>query len=177
MEQSRGEPPQFYPCSTFPLYQKIMAFIFADSMIDPDVEQDFPEDEVDHICLSDTHGQYIPQLFCQGYEKTDNVNQEDWDCVLAGPWITRIRPDLSPAERFINVWKDFLRWGEWDWECPENTEEGPNEWYWEAWNQIESDWGFEKEEGGHLWEYYLHQDGDLFMMRRSIDKVDTSDID
>lgn len=152
-----------------------MAFIFTDSMIDPDVEQDWPEDEVDHIAISDRNGQYIPQCFAQGYEKTDNVGQEDWDCILAGPWITRVRPDLSFAERFFNSWQDFLRWGEWDWECPNNMEEVPNEWYWEAWTQVESDWGFEKEEGGLTWEYFLFQEGDLFVMRRAVDTADNSD--
>lgn len=155
-----------------------MAFVFCDSHIDPDTEQEWPEEECDHIALSDTHGIYIPQLFAQAYERTDDVNQEDWDCILAGPWITRIRPDFSPAERFINAWKDFLRWGEWDWECPENMEEVPNEWYWEAWNNVESDWGFEKEESdGFRWEFFLYQDGDLRVMKRPIDEFDTSDID
>ena len=155
-----------------------MAFVFSDLDIDLDDEQEWPEDECDHIALSDVHGIYIPQLFAQAYEKTDSVSQEDWDCILVGPWITRVRPDLSPAERFINAWRDFLRYGEWDWECPENMEEVVNEWYWEAWNQVESDWGFEVEEkDGYRWEYFLYQDGDLRVMKRPVDKIDTTDID
>jgi hypothetical protein len=148
-----------------------------DSFLDPIAEDEWPEDEVDHIAFSDRNGIYIPQLFATHYEKTDNVSQEDWDCILAGPWITRRRPDLSPAELFINAWRDFIAYGEWDWDCPANMEEVPNEWYWEAWNQVESDWGYETEENGYTWEYYLHQDGDLFVMKRSVGTADTNSYD
>lgn len=153
-----------------------MAFIFTDSMIDPDDVEDWPEDEVSHIVLSGVHGQYIPQLFAIHYEKTENVSQEDWDCIRSGPWVERVRPDLSFAKRFVNAWKSYLQWGEWDWRCEDNVEKIPSEWYWEAWNQVESDWGFEREEGGYLWEYFLFQDGDLRMMRRAVNTVDTSDL-
>lgn len=47
-------------------------------------EDNCPETESD--CIVDgSWGIYVPQQFCQRYQKVDGVNQEDWDACLAGP--------------------------------------------------------------------------------------------
>jgi len=47
-------------------------------------EEEHPEDELEHI-VDDCRGIYIPQFFCQNYEKTEGVDNEDWEICLSGP--------------------------------------------------------------------------------------------
>lgn len=37
------------------------------------------------LIVDDHHGIYVPQVFCERYEKTDKVSQEDWEICLSGP--------------------------------------------------------------------------------------------
>jgi hypothetical protein len=37
------------------------------------------------LIVDDHHGIYVPQVFCERYEKTEDVPQEDWDICLSGP--------------------------------------------------------------------------------------------
>jgi hypothetical protein len=63
------------------------------------------------IAVGDSWGIYCPQIFCQRYERNEEVSQNDWDCCLEGP-----------------SWED------------ENGNTVHNEWYWEAWNSITENW-------------------------------------
>lgn len=37
------------------------------------------------LIVSGSHGDYVPQFFCWGRKKIDNVPQRDWDICCAGP--------------------------------------------------------------------------------------------
>ncbi|MFZ9326520.1 MAG: hypothetical protein ACO24H_03535 [Polynucleobacter sp.] len=55
-------------------------------MIDPPEAFESSWPDAESTCIIDgAHGIYVPQQFCQRYEKTENVCQEDWDICLAGP--------------------------------------------------------------------------------------------
>lgn len=67
---------------------------------------DFDQEEDDGteaICIIDgANGIYVPQAFCRRYEKTDKVEQEDWDICLSGP----------DHEFYWEAWDNILNhWG------------------------------------------------------------------
>ena len=142
------------------------------AMFNPIDEEDWPEDECDGILLSDTRGVYIPRDFCESFEQL-NCDNDDWECCLKGPYWeeTITKPGLSFADRLFNSWKEYLETGEWDWECESNVIHRIvyNEWYWEAWNFIEQNWSYEEETDYGKFRYYLHQDGDLFLMKETLE--------
>jgi len=134
----------------------------------------FPEDgdpfEVDHLALSDAHGQYIPIMFCSAYPQ-ENISNWAWETCLKGPGneVREIDPDLTLAEKLINAWRDFIRYADfWNWRCYENcyTFVEHNEHYWDAWTEILDCWvstGVDKK--GRQVLYRLFQDGDLWVTR------------
>lgn len=65
-------------------------YVYDKPIIDPrplDPPEYWDEEEnIETTFIVDSHhGIYIPQIFCQSYEKVDNVCQEDWDICLSGP--------------------------------------------------------------------------------------------
>jgi hypothetical protein len=89
------------------------------------------EPEIFSECIVDgSWGIYVPQRFCQNYEKTSGVSQEDWDICLAGP---------------------------------------DHELYWEAWDEILSNWGGEETDAmGNVFRVYIEQESDLFQHREFV---------
>lgn len=136
----------------------------------------YPEDgdpfEVDHLALSDCNGIYIPRMFCSAYPQ-ENCSDEDWQCCLKGPdqEIICIDPSLTFWEKFINAWRDSIKFGYgWDWGCPANliTKWEYNEWYWEAWSSILDSWeSVETNKEGKKVIYRLYQDGDLWVTKET----------
>ena len=61
---------------------------YTEQLVDPrpmdPPEDNWPETESDCI-IDGSWGIYVPQQFCQRYEKLDCISQEDWDICLAGP--------------------------------------------------------------------------------------------
>ena len=54
------------------------------------------------LIVDDYHGIYVPQIFCERFEKTDKVSQEDWDICLSGP----------DHEHYWDSWETILNeWG------------------------------------------------------------------
>jgi len=141
-------------------------------MFNPLDYDDLPDDEIDGILLSDRNGIYIPQIFCQNWEQL-NCDNDDWECCLKGPdWEETItKPGLSLADRFVNSCREYIETGEWDWECESNVihQIVYNEWYWEAWSFIQQNWSFEEETDDGKFRYYLQQDGDLFLMKETLE--------
>lgn len=72
---------------------------FAD-IAEFDQEED---DATETMCIVDgANGIYVPQAFCRRYEKTDKVEQEDWDICLSGP----------DHEFYWEAWENILNdWG------------------------------------------------------------------
>lgn len=67
---------------------RTMSYIL-EPIVDPrpiDPPEYFEEQEPEGECIVDgCWGIYVPQRFCQRYEKIDRVDQDDWDACLAGP--------------------------------------------------------------------------------------------
>ncbi len=108
------------------------------SSTDGDDYDDSPNCEFLSIVLSDSHGQYIPQIFCQ-----DEANHQAWkDAHIEQiatpdkdnpnlihysylPLTTTVRrpKQLSPIKRLINTWRFYIKRGYWVSENIFNTEE------------------------------------------------------
>jgi len=79
---------------------------WEDRYLDSDSEPDYES----LLIVDDHHGIYIPQVFCQQYEKTDQVSQTDWNICLSGP----------DNELYWEAWESILD----DWEAEETDESG-----------------------------------------------------
>jgi hypothetical protein len=66
-----------------------------------DLDQE--DDATETMCIVDgANGIYVPQAFCRRYEKTDKVEQEDWEICLSGP----------DHEYYWESWNNILdNWG------------------------------------------------------------------
>lgn len=81
--------------------------------------EDSPDCKFLGVVTSDTHGQYIPQIFCQ-----DSCNLQVWEDAHASLTATVRQPKtISPATRFINSWRNYIQKGYWNNNCLKNTEE------------------------------------------------------
>lgn len=104
---------------------------------------DWPsEEDIYTIAVSDGFGVYIPQIFCQRYEKTDSISEEDWNCCLKGPH-----------------WDD------------ENGNFTVNEHYDEAWTNVLDNWGkiYTAPDGSKI-KLTIWQDGDVFILQQRIEE-------
>lgn len=92
------------------------------------------------VVVNDSHGIYAPQVFCEKFSFHDfeGVDKEDWDIVLEGP---------------------------------------EHEHYWDAWDNIMSrarivlnpaTLRYEEGEGVDLVEYYIEQEGDIFLVPEGV---------
>lgn len=94
------------------LYFRSMSY-YLEQLVDPrpidPPEDDWPEPE--SYCIIDgSWGIYVPQQFCQRYEKVSGVSQEDWDICLAGP----------EHELYWDAWDEILT----DWHFEETDSFG-----------------------------------------------------
>jgi len=90
------------------------------------------------------HGIYVPQIFCERFEKTDKVSQEGWDICLSGPYV--------------------------EFEIDRHFGRRPQEHYWDSWEIILNEWGGEEtDQAGNRYQTGIYQDGDLFQTRRLIE--------
>jgi hypothetical protein len=69
------------------IHSRTMDYVMP-ALVDPrpldPPEENWPEAQSE--CIVDgLHGIYVPQQFCQRYEKIDRISQGDWDNCLAGP--------------------------------------------------------------------------------------------
>ena len=116
------------------------------------------------LILDGNRGQYLPKAFVDSWPQ-ENCSDWAWQTVSKGPHYEEVRKDLSWAERFFNSWRDYLRYGEWDWECPDNMNDYVvNEHYWDAWTDIVDNWSSEQVSGTRTITYTLYQQDDLFMV-------------
>jgi hypothetical protein len=62
------------------------------------------DDATETMCIIDgANGIYVPQAFCSRYEKTDRVDQEDWEICGSGP----------DHEFYWEAWENILNsWGD-----------------------------------------------------------------
>jgi hypothetical protein len=135
----------------------------------------FPEEgepfEADHLALSDSHGIYIPRMFCSAYPQ-ENCSDWAWNTCLKGPdqELILIDPALSFSQKFFNAWRDSIKYGYgWDWGCPANltTKWQINEEYWDAWADILDTWkSSDTDKDGNTIIYELYQDGDLWVTKQ-----------
>ena len=86
----------------------ILASFVDPLLIDPP-EYYWPEGESECI-IDGCWGIYVPQQFCQRYEKVSGVSQEDWDICLAGP----------ERELYWDAWDAVLN----DWQFEEADSNG-----------------------------------------------------